>query len=773
MFIKNFKIFIKQLMRNRAFSFITIAGFSFALMFVILLSVYVTQEFSVDSFHENKDRIYRLVTENSSSFPPPMGEDLMGKYPEIENYTRFYRWRGTTSRDNSQKHTLDFFLVDSSFFNIFSFKVIEGNPKEMLLSKNSIVLVESYARMLFGNENPIGQEISVDDRLSFVVTGIVEDFGPNTHFPETSGLVNFSVLEDIWMSKTILTDYGNCSFVLYLMARPNTDLPSKATEILAGFKEDFWLYSQGFAKELIFEPLQEVYFSKKDGQGVKNNSKTIVTMFSSIVVLILLLAIINYVNLSLAQSSFRSREVSIKKLFGSSRSNVFFQFVLESVMLCLLSFNFALVLAKLAESTFNNLLSSNVNIGQSFNWTTSLIYIAGIVIVGVVSGSIPAITLSRFSAVEALKGAFRRKSKGTISKLLIAFQYTAAIALIACTWIISNQTSYLRNFDLGFKRDNIVYFGNPISTGEKEAFKNELKRIAGVVEVAYTAGSPLDGGNNNSISSDDGQKVSFQVFKVDSAFFNIFGITGTPTGAAYSPRSYWINQTAIRELNLEPLPVEFSLGRSKFPIYGVINDFHFRSLYQPIGPALVQILPEKGYPWTVFVKIEGSDPASIIQSIKNVSDKFTEGIPIEPKLVDDAIAKWYEREEKNAKVIAYFSLLAIVISVMGIFGMAAFYITQRIKEIGIRKVNGATDLQIMGMLNKGFIKWVVVAMIVAIPVAYFVMERWLQSFPYRTPMHWWVFLLSGLVAVLVALVTVSWLSYRASTSNPVKALQYE
>lgn len=773
MIINNFKIFIRQLIRNKSFSFITIAGFSFALMFVILLSVYVTQEFSVDNFHEKKDRIYRLVTDKSSNFPPPMGEYLMDKYPEIENFSRFYIGGGTVSIDESQKHSIKYLFIDSSFYNIFSFKVIEGNPSEMLVSKYSIVLVDSYARKLFGNENPMGKEINLNGRINFVVTGIIEDFGPNTHFPSTNGLVNFNAIEDIWGYKGLLTEYGNSSFALYLLAKPNADLNSKIPEILADFMESFWLFQRGFATDLSIEPLEEVYFSKKGGVGEDKNNKTIVLVFSSIVVLILVLAIINYVNLSLAQSSFRSREVAVKKLFGSTRMNVFSQFVFESVLLCLLSFSFALVLSKFAEPTFNHLLNTSINISHAFSWSTTLTYVAGIIIIGVVSGSIPALTMSKFKAVDVLKGAFRRKSKGTISKLLIAFQYIAAIVLIACTWIISNQTNYLRNFDLGFSKDNIVYFGNPIRPSEKEAFRNEVKKIAGVVDVAFAAGSPLDGGNNNSVSSDDGQKVSFQVFQVDSAFFDIFGITGTPTGAAYTPNSYWINQTAIKELELEQLPVEFAMGRARFPIYGVINDFHFRSLYQPVGPALVKILPEDTWPWTVFVKIEGGNPIILMESIKKVSDKFTGGIPIEPRLMEDAIAKWYEREEKNAKIIGYFTILAIVISVMGIFGMAAYYITQRIKEIGIRKVNGASDLEIMGMLNIGFLKWVAVSMVFAFPIAYYAMNKWLQGFPYKTPLHWWVFLLSGLAAVLVAFVTVSWLSYKASTRNPVEALRYE
>ena len=360
MFTKNFKIFVKQLLRNKSFSFITIAGFSFALMFVILLSVYVRQEFSVDNFHEKKDRIYRLVTDKSSNFPPPMGEYLMDKYPEIENFSRFYIGGGTVGADDSEKHSIKYLFVDSSFYNIFSFKVLEGNPKEMLRSKGSIVLVDSYARKLFGSENPMGREINLNGRVNLVVTGIIEDFGPNTHFPSTNGLVNFNAIEDIWGYKGLLSEYSNSSFALYLLAKPSADLHSKIPKILTDFKENFWLFQRGFATDLSLEPIEDVYFSKKGGVGEDKNNKTIVLVFSSIVVLILILAVINYVNLSLAQSSFRSREVAVKKLFGSSRGGIFSQFIIESVLLCLLSFTLYHVVPNISDPKIKHLLNTKL-----------------------------------------------------------------------------------------------------------------------------------------------------------------------------------------------------------------------------------------------------------------------------------------------------------------------------------------------------------------------------------------------------------------------------
>ncbi len=773
MLSKNIKIFIKQLLRNRAFSLITLFGFSFALMFVILLSLYIKQETSVDKFHEKGDRIYRLVWEKGSSFAPPVGDWIKGLYPEIETFTRFHTGRGIISQSKEEVLTFNNLFVDSTFFTMFSFKVIEGNPQSIFADRSSVVLFESFARKLFGNESPIGHEVIINQTHKFIVTGVIEDFKLNTQFEKADIILNFTSISTLWGAKNLMTEFGNSSFGLYLLEQENANLQAKLPEIFELFSKDYWIFRGGFAKELKLEKLDEVYFGGKSGMGIRGNSKLIVTVFTSIVVLILILAIINYVNLSLAQSSFRSREVAIKKLFGSSRLNIFGQFVIESVLLCLMAFNFGLLLAKVAEPTFNSLLNTELILSQALTLSNVIISIIGITVIGAISGIIPAFLMSKFQALDVLKGAFRYKSKGVLSKILISFQYCTAIALIACTWIVARQTSYLRNYDLGFSKDNIVYFQNAISPMQKNAYRNELLKVPGVKAVSYTAGSPIDGGNNNSFSH-EGKSYSFQDFRVDTAFFSIFQIESTPTGAAYSKGSYWLNETAVKELGVDNTTTEVVFTDNwKIPVYGVVKDFHFRNLYQPIGPAYVRILPEEGYPWVVFVKIGSENQQEIVNNIKSVHSQFTNGLPLDVSFVDETINGWYAKEERNAKLIGFFSVLAIVISAMGIFGMAAFYITQRIKEIGIRKVNGATDIQIMGMLNIGFVKWVVIAMAVAIPIAYYTMDKWLQAFPYKTTLNWWIFAISGIGAITIALVTVSGLSFKASTSNPVKALRYE
>ncbi|HCT29600.1 MAG TPA: hypothetical protein DIW31_02450 [Bacteroidales bacterium] len=772
MLYTNLKILVKQLLRNKTYTTITILGFSISLMFVILLSMYIQQELSVDNFHLKKDRIYRLTTGESSSFAPPIGQRLKDKYPEIESFTRLHHGDEILTDSKKQKYQFNYLLADSSFFTMFSFSFVEGDPKEVFKVKNSIVLSKSLATKVFGSVSPVGQEVNVDQHR-FVVTGVIEDFTENTHITKCDALIPFEKLAEFWNYPELLTNYDNCSFALYFLIKTNADIKSKEQEILEDFKKDFWLYKWGNAKKVEFEPLKEIYFGQKDGHGARGNSMKVIIIFSTIAIVILLLAIINYINLSVAQSSLRSREVAVKKLHGSTKGRLFLQFIIESIVICIVAFNIALIFTKFAEPIFNELFNTNLNLTQRLNFTTLIVYLIGIAMVGVISGLIPAFVITRFNAIEIVKGAFRRKSKSVFSRVLISFQYCTAIILIICTWVIVKQTNFMKTYDLGFKKDNIVFIGNDIKNDQRDAFKNEVLKIAGIVDVAYAAGSPIDGGNNNTIQI-DGKTFSFQVFKVDSSFINMFDLKITQTGGALSKLKFCLNQAAVKALGCDSLPKTFKFPNgNEVPVYGIVKDFHFRDLYQKVGPAMIMDLPKKDGAWSIFIKISGLNKKKTIEEITKVHSQFTSGNPMDFEFVDEQINSWYKKEEQTAKIIGYFSLLAIVISVMGILAMATFYIGQRVKEIGIRKVNGATEIGIVGLLNSDLIKWVVLAFIVACPIAYYASTKWLENFPFKTTVDWWIYLASGFIAIFFALITVSWQSWRAAGRNPVEALRYE
>lgn len=766
------KSFLRHLSRNRMYTSVTVIGFALSLTFVLILGIYIQNELSVDNFHENKDRIYRLENE-TVDFSPPIATDLAGMYPEIEDFTRVYNASGRISRSGGQKIKFDYLGVDPGFFNMFSFPLIQGDSKLALQTEDEIVLSRNKAVQIFGSvTEAIGQSVFIEGNNKFTVTGVMENFPDNTHFAKQDALVNLGAFKKIFAFEGIMEEYGWCSLSIYLMAKPNTYLPAKAPEILENFKKNFWLYQEGWAKSVVMTPLPHLYFSNKIGNGTKSNSKTMVWVLSGIVFIILLLAIGNYINLTVAQATFRGKEVAVKKLLGGSKRQLVRQLVVESFVLCFLAFFIAFLLAITLEPALNAMLDTKLEIHQALTGTNILMAIALLVSIGFISGIIPAIKISRFKPIQVVKGELRNKSKSIYAKAFITFQYTVAIALLASSWIILKQTNYLREKNLGFDKDNIVQMEYLGDTKQKETIKDELLKIPGVKDVSITWQSPLSGGSNQTFNS-NGKSVSFQEFAVDSSFYDVFGIKVAPTDVAYSPNGVILNEAALKELGIADNPVSYQMGDQEVPVLGVVKDFNFKQLRDNVGPLMIRWQSPEQFADNVFLKLDGNGGINTISQIKTAYSNIIGNVEFDVRFVDEAISQWYKKEERTGKIISYFTVLAVIISSMGILAMATFYMQQRKKEIGVRKVNGATIGRVMALLNKDFIKWVMLAFIIAVPVSWYAMHRWLQSFAYKTTMDWWIFVFAGILTLLMALITVSWQSYRAASANPINSLRTE
>lgn len=774
MSISNLNLFFRNLWRNKLYTCIIVLGFALSLTFVILLGAYIRQELSVDQFHVNKERIFRAVNERSSNFGPTIGGYLQRTYPEIECYTRLYATSESVENLQHEQVSFNMLLVDSTFFNMFSFRLLEGDPAEVLKLTNSVVLTRSYARKIFGNEEAVGKELLCNKSHKLTVTGVVEDLPENTHFNKADGIVPFPFLGVLWNNPWMLRNDGNSSFGLYVMAKAGTDLPSKAPDIQEFFQERYWLYQRGYVKEFNFEPLTECYFGGKDEVGTHGNSQMLVTLLAAIALVILLLALINYNNLSVAQAGFRAKEASVKKLLGTDNRQLFRQFIGESMILCFISFGLAIVFSFLFQPMFNQLLNTHVVIGEHCNGMMILWAVLAVAVLGAIAGLAPAFLITRFNPVDVLKGAFRKKSKGVYSKALISFQYTIAIALIVCTIVIWKQTDFLRHYQLGFDRENVICIGNSgVSGAQKAALRSEFEKIPEVAGVSFVCGSPVDGGNNNSFTYRD-RPLSFQVFKVDTAFFRLMGIEVKRNHVAMSPQGIWLNETGVKALELDSMPTECSFdGESSTPIFGVVKDFHFRDLTQEVGSAYFKPLQEGEWPWSILVKINSSDIGRTYKQVTDVYSQFTNGALVEAQFMDQTINQWYESSERTGRLIGYFSMLAIVLSMMGILAMAAYFIQQRVKEIGIRRVNGATVAEVLRMLVNSFMKWILLAFVLACPLAWYAMTQWLSGFAYRIDLSWWVFGVAGVCAAVIALLIVGWQSVKAAMVNPVHSLKNE
>lgn len=774
--MSDLKLFVRNLWRNRLYSVVTVLGFGMALMFVILLSAYIRQELSVDEFHVNKDRIYRAENSMGSRFGALIGQQLKNKYPEIQCYTRLYEYPLLIENDKREKNACQGMLVDSTFFKMFSFPLLYGNIEEVLPTRNSVVLTRSYALKVFGEEAVVGKTLTTDD-YSLLVSGVVEDIPDNTHFNRVDMFLRFDFLGVLWEDSNMLLSNDNSSFALYVMAYPGTDLTSKGELILDDFKKDYWIYIRG-EKEFNFESLTSVYWGGKDSPGAHGNNKVFVLILTTIVVAILFLALINYNNLSMARVGFRAKEAAVKKLVGITNGALFRQFVTESIVLCFLAFFIAIGFAYVVKPLFNEVLGANIDLSGQITWGVVIAVLFTVGGLGFLSGAIPAMAIIRFNPVDVVKGVFRKEARGTYGKILICFQYTVSIVLIICTLVIIRQTNYLRNYNLGFNKENVIWLQNVLwrqnntPSSQMEALRGEFMRLPGVKYVSFVQGSPLDGGNNNSFES-EGHSVSFQVFKVDSFFFKIMDIPVRSTSVAMSAGGVYLNETGVKELGLEDMPAKFKMYNSDVPVLGVVNDFHFRNLSEKIGPAMVVPLGENDRPWKILVKVDGYNMSEIYRNVTKVYSQFVNGVPFEAGFMDDTINQWYAPNERQARLIGYFAIVSVILAMMGILAMATYYISQRIKEIGIRRVNGATVYEVLCILIQSFMKWVVLAFVLACPIAWCIMNRWLEAYPYRVDMGWWAFLLVGVGIAGIALAMVGWQSIKAAIANPVNSLKSE
>lgn len=790
------RFFVRNFFRNKLYSGITVLGFAMALTFVVLLTVYIRQELSVDVFHARKDRIVRLANDKGYGYSGPMAVMLKEQFPEVEDYCLFMTNKdGLAAVSPTEKIRYTYAYVSPSFFQMFSFPLLQGNPDEVMRERHSMVISQALAHKLYGNESPVGKEIKVAG-VTVPITGIMADMPENTHFPDFDAAVNVKGLTDYWgwTDGDVLESMGIATFSLYVLEKPGADLKAREQDILSSFQKNGSYYEgENGPKKVVVEPLEQIYFSPYGGGSRKYNSKGLVGVLIAVVGVILMLAIINYINLSIAQGSMRAKEMSVKKLLGSSRRMLFMQYITESVIMCLLAFVIACGLSVLAEPIFNQLMNTHIEVVPLFFSWVFLAVLAVIVCIGIISGLIPAWVVTRFNAIEVMKGAFRKKTKGVYSKVLISFQYVVAIALTICTIVLIKQTRFMEYYDMGFKQENIARFSYVLDAAKKETLRNEVLKLAGVKDVAFVQGDPLDGGNNYSFDY-EGRHLSFQTFNVDTSFFRMLGLQVTPTGISnvegrkymrwtmrngrtesvvLREQSVWLNKEALRQLGLEGLPVGFKVDNHTTSVRGIVNDFHIRDLSQKLEPVMIAPLQGPETPWNMLVQLQGDHQFATFDEIKKVYRQLSEGTPFEATFMDDAIRQWYNRTERISGMIGYLCGLAVLLSAMGILAMATYFIQQRIKEIGIRRVNGATIGEVLEMLMNSFIKWIVIAFVIACPIGYYVMNRWLMSFAYRTTMDWWVFALAGILALCIAGIMICWQSWKAANTNPVEVLKNE
>ena len=768
--IFDFRAFLNFLGRNKLYTAINIFGFSISLMFVILLVTYTRQEYAVDQFHSNKERIFRLCDETDACFAPLIGRDLKARYPEIETYVRLFETDevATTGERHLKAKIL---LSDPDFFRMFSFRLAEGDTAQVLRSKNGALLSESFARNLFPEGDYLDKTVTIKGE-SVPVTGILRPFG-NSQFVTPDVMLSFEEWAPLvygW-DGVLKRGYASASFPLYLMLKPHADLSAKMPDMLSHLTTYYWPYKDDHARELTIIPLTEVYLSNPlyASEQIRIGSKTLINTFFSVAMLILLFAVINYINLSTAQSESRAREMAVRRLLGCSRKALFTRLIVESVLLCILSLLIALLLAGIAEPIFNRILQTHISVSNLFSASNLGIGVVAIILLGLLTGVIPASVITRARPIDVVRGSFRHKTKMVYNKILIGFQYLITIVLLGCTLTMSRQIDMMLHADLGFDTANKLYLSIPdLNPGQSAGLKNQLLQIAGVENVALVRGVPMLGSNNTSDTWHD-QPISIQRFEGDSSYLKIMGFRILRDNRTDDRKAIWLNETAMQAMEL---PDSASYCEYfKCPIAGIVQDFRYRDLTHPAEPCIIEHMQDNYWPWACIIQLTNLDSPVTLRTIERVYREYTGGMPCEYKTYDEVMHQQYAAQQRMSDILFGFTLVAILISALGILAMATYFIRQRSMEIAVRKVFGSTNREVLQRLVLHFVRYVLAAFVIAVPVIWYLMHDWLSQYVLRIPLSWTIFALAGLTALAIAVATVFGQSWRAANSNPVDAIK--
>lgn len=770
--IFDFRAFLNFLGRNKLYTAINIFGFSISLMFVILLVTYTRQEYAVDQFHSNKERIFRLCNETDACFAPLIGRDLKARYPEIETYVRLFETeKVATAGERHLKAKI--LLSDPDFFRMFSFRLAEGDTAQVLRSKNGALLSEPFARKLFPEGDYLGKTVTIKGE-SAPVTGIFRPFG-NSQFVTPDVMLSFEEwvpLVHMW-DGVLKHGYASASFPLYLMLKPHADLSAKMPDMLSHLKTYYWPYKEDISRELTITPLAEVYLSNPlyASELIRIGSKTLINTLFSVAMLILLFAIINYINLSTVQSESRAREMAVRRLLGCSRKALFIRLIVESVLLCILSLLIALLLAGIAEPVFNRILQTHISVSNLFSASNLGIGVGIVILLGLLTGVIPASVITRVRPIDVVRGGFRHKTKMVYNKILIGFQYLITIVLLGCTLIMSRQIDMMLHADLGFDTANKLYLSIPgLNPSQSAGLKNQLLQIAGVENVALVRGVPMFG-FNNILGTWHGRPISIQIFEGDSAYLKIMGFRILRDNRTDDRKAIWLNETAMQAMELPDSASYCEYEYFKCPIAGIVQDFRYQDLTHPVTPCVIQQIPDNYSPWACIIQLTDVYSPVTLRTIERVYREYTGGMPCEYKTYDEVMHQQYAAQQRMSDILFGFTLVAILIAALGILAMATYFIRQRSMEIAVRKVFGSTNREVLQRLVLHFVRYVLAAFVIAVPVIWYLMHDWLSQYVLRIPLSWTIFALAGLTALAIAVATVFGQSWRAANSNPVDAIK--
>ena len=772
--MKSFWNFLKK---NKLYGAINLVGLTVSMAFVLLLAAYIQRQLTTDSFQKNADRIYVIANEDNVTMGYWLDKHLKNNFPEIE------KGCCVANVASADAFTIGGELVygstmaaDSTFFEMFSYDLVEGNKADWRVSWDRCMVSREFANVHFGDKDPIGQVVTYNNgNYQLTVCGIYEDFG-NSILKAPDVLLRGEIMTKINSANNEgMSNAG--SGICFVMAYPDADLQARQGDILDWCEKNFWVYKSQYDKVRLI-PLRDMYFLN---EGIRYGSDTIqfgnrsfVNLLLAMCLLLLAFAVLNYINMTTALTGFRAKEMATRRLVGADKRSIFLKVISESTLICGISMLLAILLAEALAPAASRILEYQVSIFKAITPVNVLLVLGFIVILGILSGLVPALLIQKAQPIEIVRGTLRLKTKTVYSKVIIIVQNVVAIIMLVSALTMGLQIRHMISADLGYNTKDILVVDNAFGqTGQIRPLLDRLRAEPCVEEVGQGDGIPLGGTNNWTMELADGRWVSFQQIQGDDKYFDILGLKVKQDN---HQRAWWLNEYAFKQIGIEETATEFQSAKNGTrQIGGIYYDFKIRPLEADQSAALIYNRgenPDDDYPWVLLVKTTGDQAAAKKQVEAACKEVFPDRL-FEAQYIEEMIEDGFADESRVLNIVLIFTLLSILVSALGLFAMSSYYMQQEIRSVSVKKVFGADYSGVLKELVLSFMKMVGIAFVIGVPIAWFIMNRWLSGYGHRINLHWWIFALAGLAVAIIAAISVLYQSVKTAQTNPAEALKKE
>ena len=772
------KSFWNFLRKNKLYAAVNLVGLTVSMAFVLLLAVYIQRQLTTDSFQQNADRIYVVANEDNVTMGYWLDKHLKNNFPEIEKGCCVANIASAAAFNiDGERVYGSTMAADSTFFEMFSYDLVEGNKADWRVSQDRCMVSREFANAHFGDKDPLGQIISFNYEGSFQLTvcGVYEDFG-NSILKAPDVLIRGDIMPKINSSHDeFMSNAGGG--VCFVMTYPGADLQARQSDILDWCEENFWVYKRQYDNVRLI-PLRNMYFlddgNKDWTETIQFGNRSFVNLLLAMCILLLAFAVLNYINMTTALTGFRAKEMATRRLVGSDKRSIFLKVISESTLICGISMLLAILLAEALSPLASQILKYQVSIFKAVMPVNVLLVLGFIALLGVLSGIVPALLIQQAQPIEIVRGTLRLKTKTVYSKVIIIVQNVVAVVMLVSALTMGLQIRHMISADLGYNTKDILVVDNAFGqTGQIRPLLDRLRAEPCVEEVGQGDGIPLGGTNNLTMEMPDGHWVSFQQIQGDDKYFDILGLKVKQDN---HQRAWWLNEYAFKQIGIEETATEFQSAKNGTrQIGGIYYDFKIRPLEEDQSAAMIYNRGENtddDYPWILLVKTTGDQAAAKKQVEAACKEVFPDRL-FEAQYIEEMIEDGFADESRVLNIVLIFTLLFILMSALGLFAMSSYYMQQEIRSVSVKKVFGADYSGVLKELVLSFMKMVGIAFVIGVPIAWFIMNRWLSGYGHRIDLYWWIFALAGLTVAFIAAISVLYQSIKTARTNPAEALKKE